>query len=37
MTEDALTKRNALITRLIAAKMAAAAKAGKAIMCMCTI
>jgi len=35
MTKDALTIRNALIARLIAAKLAAAATEGKAVMCTC--
>ena len=35
MTKDALMIRNALIARLIAAKLAAAAAEGKALMCNC--
>ena len=36
MTKDALPIRNALIARLIAAKLAAAATDGKAVLCTCT-
>jgi len=35
VTKDALMIRNALIARLIAAKLAAAATEGKAVMCTC--
>ena len=34
-TKDPPTIRNALIARLIAAKLAAAATEGKAVMCTC--
>ena len=36
MTKGALMIRNALIARLITAKLAAAAIDGKAVMCTCT-
>jgi hypothetical protein len=35
MTKDTMMIRNALIARLIAAKLAAAATEGKAILCTC--
>jgi hypothetical protein len=35
MTKDAPTIRNALIARLIAAKLAASATEGKAVICSC--
>ena len=35
VTKDALMIRNALIARLIAAKLAAAATEGKPVICVC--
>jgi hypothetical protein len=37
LTKDAPTIRNALIPRLIAAKLAVAATEGKAVFCVCSI